>query len=136
PKSTGRELFGEPFFKKVLGDIGKFSAFDVLATFTEFTARSLAMNYKLHFGSAPDKIILTGGGAANFVLVKAIQKNIAAAFGKEIKIVTSNEIGWPVQAIEPAAFALLAWLRFEKRTGNLLETTGAKRAVLCGQISE
>jgi anhydro-N-acetylmuramic acid kinase len=141
PKSTGRELFGEPFFKKAIQEIRGpklpsatrqhvLSRFDVVATFTEFTARSMALNYQMHLPSAPDKIVLAGGGAANSSLVRAIQKQFAA------KVWTSDELGWPVQAIEPAAFALLAFLRWNKRPGNLPETTGANRAVLCGQVSE
>jgi anhydro-N-acetylmuramic acid kinase len=130
PKSTGRELFGEPFFNKAIQEMRGLSQFDVVATFTEFTARSLALNYQSHLPSAPDKIILAGGGAANPSLVRAIQKHFSC------KILTSDELGWPVQAIEPAAFALLAFLRLNKRPGNLPQTTGANRAVLCGQISE
>ena len=130
PKSTGRELFGEPFFKKAIQEMRGFLPFDVVATFTEFTARSMALNYEMHLPSKPDKIILAGGGAANPSLVRVIQKQFSA------KILTSNELGWPVQAIEPAAFALLAFLRQNNCSGNLPETSGANRAVLCGQISE
>ncbi|MDQ6631621.1 MAG: anhydro-N-acetylmuramic acid kinase [Verrucomicrobiota bacterium] len=136
PKSTGRELFGELFFKKVIREMGALSCFDALATFAEFTARSLAMNYKLHLKSAPDKIILTGGGALNPTLIRAIRQNILATYEKEIEMVTSEEMGWPVEAIEPAAFAWLAFLRWKRKAGNLPQTTGAKRVVLCGQISE
>lgn len=141
PKSTGRELFGEPFFKTAIREMGggklpsatrqhALSPFDAVATFTEFTARSMALNYQMHLPSMPDKIVLAGGGAANPALVRAIQNQFSA------KVWTSDELGWPVQAIEPAAFALLAFLRFNKRPGNLPETTGANRAVLCGQVSE
>ena len=44
--------------------------------------------------------------------------------------------GVEVESIEPAAFALLAWLRAQRRTGNLPETTGASRPMLLGQITE
>src|SRR5690606_35920341 len=40
PKSTGRELFGETFFKKALKDMEAISPLDAAATFSEFTARS------------------------------------------------------------------------------------------------
>ncbi len=137
PKSTGRELFGEPFFREILARLQTLSQYDALATLTEFTARSLALNYRLHLPSAPDRIVLAGGGAANPVLVRAIQRTLNESFPKKtIELKTSDELGWPVQAIEPAAFALLAWLRVNGRPGNLPQTTGAKRAVLCGQITE
>ncbi len=131
PKSTGRELFGEPFFKTAIGQMKGLSKFDVAATFTEFTARSMALNYQLHLPSSPDKIILTGGGADNPSLVSAIRNQFPSA-----KTQTSDELGWLAQAIEPAAFALLAFLRVKKLPGNLPGTTGANRGVLCGQISE
>jgi anhydro-N-acetylmuramic acid kinase len=131
PKSTGRELFGEPFFQSVRKGLKRLSKYDVLATFTEFTARSLALNYQLHLPSIPDQIILTGGGASNPQLVRAIN----AQFPPTTNVITSKSLGWPVQAIEPAAFALLAWLRMNNRPGNLPQTTGARRAVLCGQVS-
>jgi anhydro-N-acetylmuramic acid kinase len=130
PKSTGRELFGEPFFQKAIAAMRKLSKYDVAATLTEFTARSISLNYQLHLPSLPDKIILSGGGAANPSLVRAIRKQFSSI------VQTSDELGWPVQAIEPAAFALLAFLRVNNRAGNLPETTGANRAVRCGQISQ
>lgn len=136
PKSTGRELFGEPFFKKAIVELGGLSKFDAVATFTEFTARSLALNYKLHLRSVPDKVILTGGGASNPVLTSAIKSALRSAFGKkEIEVVSSEVLGWPVQSIEPAAFALLAWLRWHGKPGNIPKTTGARRGAICGQLT-
>jgi anhydro-N-acetylmuramic acid kinase len=130
PKSTGRELFGEPFFKTALRQMRRLPPFDQAATLTELTARSIALNYRLHLASRPDKIILTGGGASNPVLVRAIAAQFAGT-----EVVTSDTLGWPVQSIEPAAFALLAWLRLAGRPGNLPRTTGARRAALLGQVS-
>jgi anhydro-N-acetylmuramic acid kinase len=130
PKSTGRELFGEPFFKSAMRDLKRLSNEDILATFTEFTAQSLALNYKKHLPSEPDEIILTGGGASNPFLVA----RIAAHFPKA-KVTTGDALGWPNQSIEPAAFALLAWLRMNDRPGNFPQTTGARRRALLGQIS-
>jgi anhydro-N-acetylmuramic acid kinase len=147
PKSTGRELFGEAFLEPALQLTGKrrISNFDVLATFTEFTARSIALNYRLHLRSVPDKVVLAGGGAANSFLVERIRVQFAdhafagAATGKlnsRVQVLTSQECGWPIQSLEAAAFALLAYYRVKKRPGNIPSTTGAARPVLLGQISE
>ncbi|MEO6036006.1 MAG: anhydro-N-acetylmuramic acid kinase [Verrucomicrobiota bacterium] len=136
PKSTGRERFGEPFFNQAIRELRKISRFDLTATFTEFTARSLVLNYQLHLPSRPDKIILTGGGASNPTLVQAIKAQFeVVSSGTKLKIVTSDQLGWPVQSIEPAAFAWLAFLRWSGQPGNLPQTTGAHRAAQCGQIS-
>ncbi len=135
PKSTGRELFGEAFFVQALAAArqSRLSKFDLVATLTEFTARSLTMNYGAHLPGPPDIVVLAGGGAANPVL----RERIAAALdeaGIGTTMLTSADFGWPLQSIEPAAFAYLAWLRRRGRPGNLPETTGARRAVVCGAI--
>ena len=137
PKSTGRELFGEPFFKRALREVGtvRLSEFGALATFAAFTARSLALNYRLHLPSAPTKVILTGGGAANLTLVRMIAEALWE-INPGARVQTSAEAGWPLQSIEPAAFALLAWLRLAGKAGNLPATTGASRPMLLGQVTE
>jgi anhydro-N-acetylmuramic acid kinase len=132
PKSTGRELFGELFFKTAMRDMRRLAPHDKVATLTEFTARSLALNYRLHLPSPLSSLILTGGGAANPTLVKAIARQFADS-GAEV--LTSEALGWPVQAIEPAAFALLAHLRMTGRPGNLPRTTGACRSAILGAES-
>jgi anhydro-N-acetylmuramic acid kinase len=135
PKSTGRELFGEAFFGQalLLARRSRLSKFDLVATLTEFTARSLALNYRAHLPGPPDAVVLAGGGAANPVLRETIAAMLDEA-GIETTVLTSGNFGWPSQSIEPAAFAYLAWLRWRGRPGNLPETTGARRAVVCGVI--
>ena len=131
PKSTGRELFGEPFFEKVLKS--KLAGSDLLATLTELTARSIALNYRLHLGSLPHSVILAGGGSKNGFLVS----RIGAAFRElnpRIQVQTTADYGWDPQVIEASAFALLAWLTWKKLPGNLPATTGAKGPRILGQI--
>jgi anhydro-N-acetylmuramic acid kinase len=132
PKSTGRELFGEPFFAKAMRAMRRLPPRDKVATLTEFTARSLALNYRLHLPALPSRLILTGGGASNPALVRMIAQQFA---GEEVEVLTSEALGWPVQAIEPAAFALLAHLRTAGLPGNLPQTTGARRSAILGQES-
>ena len=105
------------------------SLFDTLATLTEFTARSLALNYQQHLPAQPDQVVLCGGGAKNPALVRRITAQLAA------RVTTAEDAGWPSSAIEPAAFALLAFYRWQGWPANLPATTGARRAVLLGQIS-
>ena len=136
PKSTGRELFGEPFFAVALGESKQqgLSKFDLLATLTAFTARSIAVNYAKHLPAAPDAVILAGGGGANPVLRTRIAEALLLA-GLETTVLPSPDLGWPSESIEPAAFALLAWRRWNGHAGNLPATTGARRAVRCGQVA-
>jgi anhydro-N-acetylmuramic acid kinase len=136
PKSTGRELFGEPFLERALSRMrkAKLSRFDFLATLAALTAGSLVLNYRLHLRSLPDRVILSGGGAANGTLRCLIREELLKSNASMV-VQTCIEEGWPLQSIEPAAFALLAWLRIRGETGNLPETTGAKRAVMLGTIT-
>lgn len=136
PKSTGRELFGEKFLQPALAKMEQLGLTqpDFLATFTAFAARSIALNYAQHLPAPPDLVILSGGGANNFALRDAIASALRASHPR-IEVQTSADLGWPTEAIEAAAFALLAWRRWHGLPGNLPETTGARRAVLCGQIT-
>lgn len=135
PKSTGRELFGEKFLIPALADMRRLRLTppDFLATLTAFTASSIALNYELHLPAPPDLVVLSGGGANNPALRDAIASALRASQPR-IEVQTSADLGWPTEAIEAAAFALLAWRRWHGLPGNLPETTGARRAVLCGQI--
>jgi anhydro-N-acetylmuramic acid kinase len=134
PKSTGRELFGEPCFRSVLRDLRRPHPADALATLTEFTARSIALNYRLHLASPPDEVLLAGGGAANRYLVERIRAALQR-LNPDVSVGGIESRGWPLQAIEPAAFALLAYYRFLEWPGNLPETTGARHPALLGQIA-
>jgi len=143
PKSTGRELFGEKFFKRVVKDFKKVKTpngkplgkNDLVATLTEFTARSIAMSYAEYLKTAPEVVILAGGGSYNPGLVRRIRKNMHL-FNPDIQITTSEAYGWSSQSIEAAAFALLAYYRLEKKPGNIPETTGARHPAILGQIAE
>lgn len=135
PKSTGRELFGEKFLQPALAEMKQLGLTqpDFLATLTAFTAHSIALNYALHLPAPPDLVVLSGGGANNSALSDAIASALRTSHPR-IEVQTSADLGWPTEAIEAAAFALLAWRRWHGLPGNLPGTTGAKRAVLCGQI--
>lgn len=134
PKSTGRELFGEKFLDEALKWMPQATPAEVLATLTEFTARSLAQSYRTLLPAMPERVILCGGGAANPFLVGRIGAGLRE-LRPDIQVLTCPEVGWPSQAVEPAAFAFLAWLRHKRLTGNIPQTTGAAEAVPLGQIT-
>ncbi|MBM3831437.1 MAG: anhydro-N-acetylmuramic acid kinase, partial [Verrucomicrobia bacterium] len=129
PKSTGRELFGESFLLPALAEMKRvrLAQPDCLATLSAFTAHSIALNYKRHLPTPPSLVVLSGGGANNPVLRKAIASALRTAH-PSIQVQTSADLGWPPEAIEAAAFALLAWRRWYGLAGNLPSTTGARRA--------
>ena len=136
PKSTGREQFGEPFFQRERPRLERAGATadDVLATLTEFTAASVARNYELHLPGPAERVILHGGGAANAFLLERLGVHLRRA-SPTLTLTTCREYGWPLQSVEPAAFALLAWKRLCGEPGNLPSTTGATRVALLGQVA-
>jgi anhydro-N-acetylmuramic acid kinase len=109
----------------------KWEESDLLALYTEITARSIALSYESFLTSVPDEVVLCGGGAKNIFL----RQRIHAALPK-VEVITSAERGWPVESIEAAAFAFLAWLRWQGLPGNLPETTGARTECLLGQVTD
>jgi anhydro-N-acetylmuramic acid kinase len=137
PKSTGSEMFGKAFWAAAWPAISAedLQPLDTLATLTAFTARSIALNYRLHLRGKPDRVVLAGGGVANRTLVQWISAELAA-WHPQVQVFTSDQLGWPPQSVEPAAFALLAWRRLHGLPGNEPATTGARRHTLLGQLSQ
>lgn len=131
PKSCGREEFGDQFLTNFEVKMGTVYPEDKMATLTELTARSISEAYQKLCPKLPDVVILCGGGAKNSYLKKRIQYHLPNA---EIK--TSEELNWPVSAIEGGAFALLAACRIWNMPSNLPQTTGAKKAVTLGKVVE
>lgn len=132
PKSTGRELFGEAFLGQALRR--KLPLRDLLATLTDLTARSIALNYRLHLSSFPDEVILCGGGAQNPFLFARIASALRE-IRSDVAVHSSADYGWHPQVIEAAAFALLAWLTWNRRPGNVPSTTGAAGPRILGQVT-
>lgn len=131
PKSCGREQFGEAYLKDLDNKLGPILPEDKMATLAELTARSISEAYKKFCSELPKAVILCGGGALNPYLHKRIQYHLP-----KVKVLTTEDFGWPVSSIEGAAFALLAAYRIWDKPANLPKTTGAKKAVLLGKITE
>ena len=102
----GREQFGEEFLKKIISKLKDYSIPDKVATISELTVSSIVRSYK-KLPKPPETIVLCGGGAKNQYILKRLQESF-----KNSKVITSEDIGWPVSMIEPVAIALLAAYRF------------------------
>ena len=109
-KSFDRKEFDD-FFERCLKDLKGYSQADQAATLTNFTAQIIGSSYKLHLACMPDIVVLCGGGALNHYLFHRI-KYILSDNAKDHfpYVITSEDLGWPIKAVEGGAFALLAAL--------------------------
>ncbi len=104
PKSCGREDFSDKDFKKLLHKMKKLSLKDQVATFSEITIQFLLKDLKkIKF----DKLVVGGGGALNHYFLNRLTYEFC-----DSKVCTSEDMNWPIQAVEGGAFALLAAMKF------------------------
>lgn len=125
PKSTGRELFNRQFLKPFEKELSSLSLEDQVATLTEFTAVTVAADVRRFISEELPRIIVSGGGAANSNLMKRLRSHLATS-----QVVTSEELGWPIEAVEAGAFAYLAALHHLKIAVPLKSITGGENVVL------
>lgn len=130
PKSTGRELFGWEYLQQCLVDARSYqlSASDLLATLTEFTVASIVHSYQTFLPQMPERVFLCGGGSRNLYLKQRLQIHL------DIPVLTTDEAGLSADFKEAIAFAVLAYWRQQGIPGNLPQVTGAKQAVLLGEL--
>jgi anhydro-N-acetylmuramic acid kinase len=133
PKTTGRELFGKQYVDILLNKFNSLSSHDILATITMFTAKSIVENYcKFIFPQVKiDEVIVGGGGSYNKTLLNMIQ----SLLGESIQVYTQEALGYSSEAKEAVAFALLANETYHGNASNVPNATGAKHAVILGNVS-
>lgn len=134
PKSTGRELFGMDFAKKLWNEAEKMyvSNLDRIATATELTAITIAQEIAkfIDHGNI-EEVLISGGGRFNHTLME----RIAFHLPKELHIKGTEEYGMPSEAKEAIVFALLGYQCYNKTPNNLPSATGAKHPVIMGKIA-
>jgi anhydro-N-acetylmuramic acid kinase len=138
PCTAGREQFGRAYAADFLAQCRKESGRpeDALATATALTAETIVRSYQRFVrakmkGGAVDYVV-SGGGARNRTLMAMLAERLQP-LGCELA--ASEEFGLPAEAKEAAAFALLAWMTWHWKPGNLPVATGAKRAAILGQVT-
>jgi anhydro-N-acetylmuramic acid kinase len=138
PRTAGREQFGHTyalrFLEKCRTAGGKPE--DAIATATALTAETIARSYaqfvKPHMKAGAVGYIVSGGGARNSSLMMMLAARLQPM---GCLVASSEQFGLPAEAKEAAAFALLAWETWHRRPGNVPAATGAKRAVVLGQVT-
>ena len=138
PRTAGREQFGREYAAKFLAACRRHSPNnnDALATATALTAETIARSYVRFVrprmkGQGID-FLVSGGGARNRTLMAMLAARLEP-LGCELA--ATGDFGMPVEAKEASAFALLAWQTWHRQPGNLPPATGARRAVVLGQVT-
>jgi anhydro-N-acetylmuramic acid kinase len=131
PKSTGFEMYGDDFVSRSAALHGGLDN-DLMATLTEFTARTVALAFERHVRVEPpvDEIVAAGGGVKNPVLMERIVALVAP-----VKVRRSDELGVPSDAREAMGFAVLADLALRGQPTSLPAVTGARRPAVLGKLS-
>ncbi len=107
PKSTGRELFTDDYFERLLADAHALSPYDVIATLTALTVQSLAVQLRKFVMPTMtiDELIVSGGGAKN----KTLMQMLETAFPKT-RVIKQDDLlenPIPAKAKESVLFAVL-----------------------------
>jgi anhydro-N-acetylmuramic acid kinase len=127
PKSTGREQYGSEFVERVKRS--GLALPDLIATVTVLTAATIALGVRQTRAGSAD-LIVSGGGVHNPRIMEYL-----AAFLPGMTVASSARYGINPDAKEAIAFAVLAHETWRRRPGNLPSATGARRAVLLGDIT-
>lgn len=138
PRSAGREEFGREYAAQFLASCRRFSRRpeDAIASATALTAESIARSYEKWVRPAmkglPVDYLVSGGGANNRTLMAMLADQLAP---QGCELAASSDRGLPVEAKEAVAFALLAWQTWHRLPGNVPSATGARGAVVLGQVT-
>jgi len=131
PKTAGREQFGPDFVRRAWERAKSVGCTreSLVATLTELTARSVA-------DQVPQdcrRVIVAGGGVHNKTLMNALRRRLSQRpVAPELAL--SDDFGFPADAKEAMAFAILAFEAVHGRTSNLPSATGAAHPVVLGKI--
>jgi anhydro-N-acetylmuramic acid kinase len=128
PKSTGRDLFNEPWLQAQLQGFASVLPQDVQATLAELTARACASEVQRHEPGL-ERLIVCGGGALNTHLMGRLQALLPGA-----RVASSEASGLPPLQVEATAFAWLARKAVRREKLELTSTTGARGARVLGAV--
>ena len=131
PKSASRETFGEPLVAALARRRPDLSSADLLATLTEFVARSIVHAYERHLppDRAPVDVVVSGGGVHNATLLARLRRLL-----DPLPVRSSADLGVDPDAREAVAFAVLANETLFGNAGNLPRVTGARWPVVLGKL--
>ncbi len=131
PKTTGRELFGMQFARRIMDEAHELKFEDLVATATALTAESIARAYRdfiLPLGPI-DQVIVGGGGNRNSALMAMLRARLPG-----IALKSHEDFGIDSDAKEALALAIIANDAVAGFDTNIPGATGGRPTVL-GKIS-
>ncbi len=132
PKSTGRDYFHVDWLQKQVNQLAKIKPADVQATLVQLLVQSV---YSQVIKYAPDcaRLLVCGGGVHNTFVMKSL-RDIFMRHNNPISVQSTQDFDLNPDYIEAMAFAWLARETLAGRPGNLIDVTGANKAVILGSI--
>lgn len=130
PKSTGRELFGDEYARRLHA---RAPGADGVATAVELTARSVAAALVRWTPAA--EVVVSGGGVHHPGVMAALRRHLDAARGASVPLRRFDELFFTGDAKEAVAFALLGYLTLHGQPGNLPSATGAAGPRVLGAVT-
>ncbi|MEO8371527.1 MAG: anhydro-N-acetylmuramic acid kinase [Candidatus Solibacter sp.] len=127
PKSAGREQYGVEFIARLKASETPLR--DLITTATVLTAATIAVAVRWAV-DGPADLIASGGGVHNPQIMGHL-----AGYLPGVNLSTSTDHGIDADAKEAIAFAILAHETWKRRASNLPSATGARRAVVLGNIT-
>lgn len=118
PKSTGQDYFNMSWLSPYIAQT--FSAFDILATLTHLTARSIAE--AIDQMPSARRVYVCGGGAKNQLLMACLSSYLPAYI-----VATTDVLGVDPQLVEAFTFAYLAKCHVEDSAVDMRSITGANQ---------
>jgi anhydro-N-acetylmuramic acid kinase len=123
PKTTGRELFGAQFAKRMRADHPEMSIQDLVATATALTAESIARAYRdfIRPRGAIHEVLVAGGGSNNPTLLEMLRERLP---GIALKRYIASD------AKEAMAMAMIANDSVAGMHTNVAGATGGRPTIL------
>merc|ERR1712216_506308 len=114
---------------------------DLLATFTELTAKQIALACAKHggpqiTGGKCDDVLLRGGICNNSYFVERLRAQMSEQLGADVKrITTLDDVGLNEDSWENAMYAMFGYLCYNNVYNFVPSCTGASRPVVGGRIA-
>jgi anhydro-N-acetylmuramic acid kinase len=131
PKTTGRELFGVQFARRILTESHGVRIEDLIATATALTAESIVRAYRdFVMPRGPiDQVVVGGGGSKNPTMMRMLRERLP-----HCDVVSHEDLQIDGKAKEAIALAIIANDAIAGMNTNIPGATGGRPTVL-GKIS-